>query len=591
MPTEPVATRLFVVATVTGAATAVVLLVAGGARAPGPVPFVALAIVVGLAVNRVTVFVPELSATAESAAVLAAVVGFHGRSPLLGPLLVGALAGPLDVFHWRHRSLLRMGYNAASQGLAALAAAAVFGAAGGSAGVGPASRAVVPALLAYAAADSLLGLALLSVRGERPASAVRHQLSVNGPAVLLGAYGAGCGLLALHGGWGPAFAALLPTPLVPELVLVRLPRRWRTIDRVALIGALGVVVGLAALAAWFPLPAAGTLGFLVIAAVLAGTESASAASTPPPLLALPVAAALVVVPGRGVLFAAAVAASVTVLIPAARARSLPRHLPAAAAAAPAVAAGAWWLRDLTVDGAVVTAAVGAMVLVVVLTRRLAPAVWMTPLVGASALLGGLWRRWDPPGAVVAIAATAVTVAAAVAWGAPPWRSRVLSARLADTPAPSRRGAFAIAAVVAVAASGALAVSPPARDVLVLVAAAGAQADLAMAMLAVRQWRFAPRARVRGAAMLFVGSLSVVLALRATPAAVVAIVVGAVVASALAAWRLAGLGAPSSADPSADAGEPEGFGVEGVGRLEPIGSVEALEPSAEDDHDAIADLEG
>jgi hypothetical protein len=131
-------------------------------------------------------------------------------------------------------------------------------------------------------------------------------------------------------------------------------------------------------------------------------------------------------------------------------------------------------------------------------RRLAAcALWTMPLVLAVSLLGAAPRD---VGVVGAITAVAVGLTASAAVGSPPWDSRLL-ARVACVHAARPGGVVAVALLLAggaVLLACTSLVATGARDATIPVAAAIAQILLGMAMVATRQWRFAPVPRRRDA---------------------------------------------------------------------------------------------
>ena len=120
-----------------------------------------------------------------------------------------------------------MAYNSGSTAVVAAAALVAFAIGtdvfGSSAPalLGAAAIATVP----YVLAESVLGVILEALLGERPAAALRHHLPLNVIAVPCALLGAGAGLAAIDIGWWSAGLLLLPAPLLPELLLVRVRRR------------------------------------------------------------------------------------------------------------------------------------------------------------------------------------------------------------------------------------------------------------------------------------------------------------------------------------------------------------------------------
>jgi hypothetical protein len=126
-----------------------------------------------------------------------------------------------------------------------------------------------------------------------------------------------------------------------------------------------------------------------------------------------------------------------------------------------------------------------------------------PLVAVASALAVAWVALGAPGgALVFGVALGVAMGAIGAWGSPPWTSRWLGHAVEHT--RRRRIALAVVAATAFAAAiVALSVTDQGsgRTALVMVTLAGAQVDVAMAAVAVRQWRFAPRRRTFDASVL------------------------------------------------------------------------------------------
>jgi hypothetical protein len=133
------------------------------------------------------------------------------------------------------------------------------------------------------------------------------------------------------------------------------------------------------------------------------------------------------------------------------------------------------------------------------------AAWSLPVVAVAAPLAVAWAvLGSPVGAAVFGVVLGIAMGSVAAWASPPWTSRWL-ARLGE----HRSGRRVVLSVVAILAAGgaiaAVALTETGRDrtALLMVVLAAAQADVAMAAAAVRQWRFAPRRRARDAALLVV----------------------------------------------------------------------------------------
>ena len=522
---EPWPVRAFCVAILGGALAAGVVLLAGGAARPAIGPVLLLAVAVALCVNRFALFPSEQAATAEAAVLLAAVVAFRAEAAFLGPLAVALLVGPLDTLHWEQRSFLRMAHNAGNRGLAVLAASLGFVVATDAAGTSPAALAlaVAVATLAFAAVDIVLSVGLLLLQGQGPRGALRHVLDIDALTVPVALYGALAGFLAGELGWWATALALLPAAFVPEVALAR--ARWRvTVVRDVMLASalLAVVVGGARIT---PVPDTATLGALVGLAILAGLElGVDARATVPPMLAVVVVAAVVVADGDRAFFAASLVAVTGTLIACwqSRVSSRPRLLVALAtagvggllaAAVSEVAPSAPGAAALVVIAAglgfqVVGLAIGA-------SRRgvVVGLAWAAPLLVAAVAWASVWDLVGLGGGVVFGVALAASAAAAVGWGTPPWRSRVLGRWVSGRAPRSHRVvllAVAAAAVAGAAVAGALA-DADARSAGGWVAVGLGEAALAMGSLGVRQWRFAPGPRRRSmtALLLIAAALAVV----------------------------------------------------------------------------------
>jgi hypothetical protein len=492
-------------------------LLATGSQLPPIVPFLALAAVAGLCVNCEVFFASELTTTAESAAIFAAVVAFHGDARLLGPVAVGLAVGPLDLLHWRQRAYNRMAYNSGSQALAALAGAMVFSWLGGPRAVVVTVALVAIAALPYIVVDSTFGFALMRLRHEPVRVAVRHQWSVNALALPLACVGAVAGVIELSVGWWAALLVLAPVPWVPELVLVRAPSWLRTHRRTragVLVVAL-VATTVAGLAIAGDDDVAASLVPLLIAAGLGLDLRVDSTRAVPPFIAV-VAMAGAVVAGAGGLVLAPLVAIVSVVV-AWRADPPPRAVIVAAlgGALTATVVRVGLRAGPRQAGLVLLAASAAGVFEIVAARgsrmrALHTELWWTaPLVLVAAVLAVWWLTLGPAGAgVFAVAGAAALLL--VAWfAAPPWGSRWLG-RHAARWAPRRHcvGLVVLAASAVATAAVALVARGAARD-LAYAAAAQVEAAAACALAATRQWAFAPRRRVRDASVACLAALAVV----------------------------------------------------------------------------------
>jgi hypothetical protein len=431
-----------------------------GARVPPLGAFVLLALPLTVCMNRFVFFANEVGVTAEAATLFAAIVGFRSDSPLLGPLLLALLVGALDGRHWERRVFLRMSYNSGSQALTVLAAAGAFVAVTPPSGSSATALLVasVLAALVYVAVETCCGVALVVMLGERPDSALRHQLPVNALALPLALFGAIVALTVAPTSWWLVGLALVPTAFVPELVLVgmrRAERWWRVREALALAMA-GLVVSVVGVLVHGP--SLGALVAIVALALLLGADGR-------PPLRRRVAPGLVIVLG------------------------------CAAGLAPAS-----WLAG------VCAAACGLAVVAVAAGRGPGEAAWLLPLAlagaGVAALVGATAL---PPAPPLVVGVTAV-VAAAATWGALPWGSRFVG------PWGARRGrrwavvVLALVSLSALLSSGwCLVTGAQLARRLAVVAAATA---LACAAAAVRQWRFAPSVRRRDARLIAAGGIVV-----------------------------------------------------------------------------------
>ena len=529
---DPLAARVLALALLVAAVGAGAVLVARGEPWPPPGPAVGLVVLLVIAVNRGAFFPTELVATAEAAVLFTAVVGFRADAVLLGPLVVALAVGPVDAVHWRQRAFVRMAYNSGSQGLAVLVGAVVFHVVSRELGASLLALVVTAALAAvpYALVDSGCGVALMLARGGASfRDAARHQWSLNGLALPLALRGRACGISR------------------PRRRLVAGAARARA-------GAMDprdrARAGAACAARFAAYPGAATgwdhdrgcvrrrrrRGVVIGPTVVAGSRRAGGGvgrraqgerrSRGTPLAALVVVAAAAIVGGpEALLMAGLVGATTTatawVLARNARVASASRAI--ACAAAGGVACG-------VVVGAVST---GRYSLLVVLSAAAGAAVfevvavvaggsprdawesvaWTAPLVLVAALLAPTWEVLGAPGAVVFAAGVAGSLAC-VAWaGAPPWGSRFLGPVLGTRWRPRTRAVLLLLVVASVAGAAAATQvdTSRARGLCALVAASLAETAVALALVAVRQWRFAPAPRARSAVVLGVVTVLVVVA--------------------------------------------------------------------------------
>ena len=460
-----------------------VALAVSGESWPSPAMLVVFAFLAWFAVNRYTFFPTELAVTSESAVLLAAVVVFHGGAAFLGPWCVAALVGPLDAVHWEHRAFSRMGFNAAHQMLAVVAAAAAFGAVatrGDTAAVEV--LAVVAAIASYAVVVWIAGVAVLHVWSRlRLRDALPQLLALDWVVVPLGLLGALAGVAASAHGWWALPMVLVPTAFLPEVMLSH-----------------GRVV-----AAAFAVSSRVRGFVLVVVAALVLAPAVVALRAPPALIALGVLllgalAAVELRPRRRALVPPAAGVVVTVAVAVA-------GLGGVAWWSPARSAGAFGAGLLLAVAAACSAPLGA--------RRieLARAGWALPLfaVGAGAALAV--PRFGPVAIAAPVALVPVAAALVVAWALPPWSSGLLAPTLASHRFAARR--VALAALVATGVATAVAATQAAggaRDVLALVSLAVLEVGLTVAAAGARQWRLDPHRR-RVVAVLVVATAVALLA--------------------------------------------------------------------------------
>ncbi len=430
------------------------LLVVGAAvvldgRWPAPGPVLLLAVPLALCSNRFVVFPDETGAT-DAAVIFAAMVGFHDGAPWVGPLVVALLAGPLDAEHWSARAFARMAYNSGRTTLVTAAALVAFGIATGAlGGSAPALLgAAAVAVVLYVLAESVLGTTLGALLGERPAAALRHHLPLDAIAIPFALLGAGAGLAALDVAWWSAGLLLLPALLLPVLLLVRVRRRVRPAPA-RVVGGL-LTLGAVLVALTFVLPGSEawgrTLGLLAVVCFV-GAECRVAVWPVPP------AAGLVVVPAAMLVIPGPATVVVVLAVP--------------------VAAG----------------------LLMLATSPRTSVLWSLPFLAGAACAAGVWATVGRVGALGFCVGVPLGIAIAGAWGPAPWTSRVLIPRVSPRFHTHRRAALLLAALGAVGAAGfAVGAAGNTRTGWALTSAALLETVVAMAALAVRFWRFAPRRR-------------------------------------------------------------------------------------------------
>ena len=486
------------------------VLAATGQAWPSLGLLVVFAVLAWFAVNRYTFFPSELAVTSESAVLLAAVIAFRHDAPYLGPWCVAALVGPLDAVHWEHRAFSRMGFNAAHQMLAVVAAAAAYAAvdARGDATTTTAAAAIA-AIAVYATVVWVAGVAVLRVWSRlRLGVAVRQLLALDWVVVPLGVVGVLAGTAALEHGWWALPLVLVPTAFVPELVLAHgrsfaaalaASPRVRVLA-VASAGALllGPVAALSVGAS-----ALVPLGVVWLACVVAVELRTRQRALVPPL--------------AGIVIAVAAGA-----------------LGAPAWSSPVRTVGAFGAGLLVAGAATLTAPVGA--------RRfeLTRLGWALPLFSVAVGSALAVPRFGAAAVAVPLVIVPATAVLVTAWAAPPWSSALLAAALAPRRWALRRVALGSLVVVGVAAAacGARASDGARRAGFALVALTAIELALAVAAVGARQWRLDPRRRRVVGPLVAVTAVTALIALpllarheqgwtvvTATVAAAVALVVG------------------------------------------------------------------
>jgi hypothetical protein len=321
---------------------------------------------------------------------------------------------------------------------------------------------------------------------------------------------------------------------------------------------VGVAIGLViAIALVLPLPSVPRVAGIAAVAALAGGEFAIDRRRPVAAMTAIVVVAGAVVGGPAALAASALAAIVATATAVVASRVGIWWAPIAAGAAALASTALFDTPHISLAGAF-AAAVMFQLLVVSRPSRV---VWTAPLMVSAVALASTWKALHAAGVLVFAAGMASVAAAAVHFGAPPWRSRVLAGWSQRTTWRTHR-AIVVAAAAAALAPAVVAIvvaSATARAALAPAAAASACGVAAMAMLGVRQWRFAPVARVRDAAL--VGGCALALLLGYLPLALdgnpwsLAIIGVAVVSTSTIAWMPARLAGVASATPLVADREP------------------------------------
>ena len=142
---------------------------------------------------------------------------------------------------------------------------------------------------------------------------------------------------------------------------------------------------------------------------------------------------------------------------------------------------------------------------------LARVVWTAPFLCVAVALGEGWHAIGILGAAAFGVGFAAVLVAAAACGAPPWGSRIVGPFVARHRSPVLHAIVAAVSLFSLACAVAAGALDSAPKALVALASASAAALGAMAMCAVRQWRFSLRARVGQATLVLAATVSAVLA--------------------------------------------------------------------------------
>jgi len=195
---------------------------------------------------------------------------------------------------------------------------------------------------------------------------------------------------------------------------------------------------------------------------------------------------------------------------------------------------------------------GALLFELVVVAGLPRVLWTAPLICVAVALGDVWRAVGGFGAVLFGVGLAAVFVAVAACGAPPWGSRRIGPRVARRHPRAQRAIIAVVAGCSLAGAFAACVLDSAPELMVALASASAAAVGAMAMNAVRQWRFSPRPRARDTTLVLSATLTTVLAypVLAQSGDVWSIVVlaGSLAVLVTIAWPLARLAASSAPTP-------------------------------------------
>jgi len=461
-----------------------------GDGSPWRASLLVLVIPLAFCMNRYVFFPNETGVTADAAVIFAAVVACHNGAQWVGPLMVALLVGPLDATHWRQRAYVRMAYNSGSTTLVTAGAVLAFEAclaAFGSSSVALLAAAGI-ATLPYVVAESLLGVGLVTLLGERLAPAVRQQLPLNAIALPLGLVGALAGVAALGLGWWAAVLLLLPTPLVPELIVVTLRRRFAGPTSVSSTLLMFSAVALALSVAG---PGRVVRDFAGCAAVLCF----SLAESPPTRTAI---------------------------------------LPPLVVAAVVAPIGAF--STLPPASAILFATLAGLLYLFASSRQQQRSWWAFPIVGLTTCLGRVWAMTGAAGALLLLLALAGAIILADTWGPPPWSSRLI-ARLPRTHHPALL--IVLAATLCVASIGTVAMPDGSGAGLALAAATLLEAEVLVVAFAVRAWRFSPRRLARDLATLVLAAAAALVSLAIAGVIAAAIVMACSCAASVVALPLAG----------------------------------------------------
>ena len=243
---------------------------------------------------------------------------------------------------------------------------------------------------------------------------------------------------------------------------------------------------------------------MVAIAFVAGLELR--VDVPVPAIVAALTAAAVVVSGDAVLAGAVVVAITATAVAWIVARKTNWSAPVLAGGAALAAATVYDARPSRA-AALATAFVFELLVVAGLAR----VVWTAPFVCVAVALGDAWHSLGTFGAVVFGVGLAAVFVAAASCGAPPWGSRVIGPWVVRHRPRAQRAIVVTVAGLSLGCAVAACALDAAPHVVVAVASATAAAVGAMAMCAVRQWRFSPRPRACHAGLVLVAAVTVVVA--------------------------------------------------------------------------------